>query len=81
MVAGDYMQNSGRTRDGRAAFVNALSISRGAMPDGRAQQTHMVAENSGVASRSVWAGTLTGSGDAVDFTTLDFFRIEGGAVA
>jgi hypothetical protein len=33
-----------------------------------------------VASRSVWDGTLTGSGQPVDFTTFDFFRIEDGAV-
>lgn len=49
------------------------------MPDGRAVQTHMVAENNRVASRSVWDGTLPGGGP-VDFTTLDFFRIEGGLI-
>jgi predicted ester cyclase len=81
MVAEDYIQNSGWTPDGRAAFASALVISRGAMPDGRALQTHMVAENNRVASRSVWDGTLTGSGQPVDFTTLDFFRIEDGLIA
>jgi predicted ester cyclase len=81
MVAEDYVQNSGWTPDGRAAFASALVISRGAMPDGRALQTHMVAENSRVASRSVWDGTLTGSGQPVDFTTLDFFRIQDGLIA
>jgi predicted ester cyclase len=81
MVAEDYVQNSGWTPDGRAAFASALVISRGAMPDGRALQTHMVAENNRVASRSVWDGTLTGSGQPVDFTTLDFFRIEDGLIA
>ena len=81
MVADDYIQNSGWTLDGRAAFSSAIAISRGAMPDGRALQTHMVVENNRVASRSVWDGTLTGSDQAVDFTTLDFFRIEDGLVA
>jgi predicted ester cyclase len=81
MVAEDYIQNSGWTPDGRAAFASALVVSRGAMPDGRALQTHMVAENNRVASRSVWDGTLTGSGQPVDFTTLDFFRIEDGLIA
>jgi hypothetical protein len=38
----------------------------------------MVAENNRVASRSVWDGTVAGSGVAADFTTLDFFRIEDG---
>ena len=80
-LAEDYIQNSGWTPDGRAAFASALVISRGAMPDGRALQTHVVAENNRVASRSVWDGTLIGSGRAVDFTTLDFFRIEDGVVA
>jgi predicted ester cyclase len=80
-VADDYIQNSGWTPDGRAAFASAIAISRGAMPDGRAIQTHMVAENNRVASRSVWDGTIAGSGQAADFTTLDFFRIEDGLIA
>ena len=80
MVADGYIQNSGWTPDGRADFESAIAISRGAMPDGRAVQTHMVAENNRVASRSVWDGTLTGSGHPVDFTTLDFFRIEAGVI-
>ena len=81
MVAEDYIQNSGWTPDGRAAFASALAISRGAMPDGRALQTHMVAENNRLASRSVWDGTITQSGRPVDFTSLDFFRIEDGLIA
>jgi predicted ester cyclase len=81
MLAEDYIQNSGWTPDGRAAFASALAISRGAMPDGRALQTHMVAENSRLASRSVWDGTITQSGRPVDFTSLDFFRIEDGLIA
>ena len=81
MVAEGYIQNSGWTPDGRAAFTSALVINRGAMPDGRAIQTHMVAENNRVASRSVWDGTITESGQPADFTTLDFFRIEDGVIA
>ena len=81
MVAADYAQNSGWTPDGRAAFTSALVISRRAMPDGRALQTHMVAENNRVASRSVWDGTLAGTSQPVDLTTLDFFRIENGLIA
>ncbi len=81
ILAEDYIQNSGWTPDGRDAFVSALVISRGAMPDGRATQTHMVAEGNRVASRSVWDGTITQSGRPADFTTLDFFRIEDGVIA
>ena len=81
MVADDYIQNSGWTPDGLAAFVSAIAVNRGALPDGRAIQTKMVAENNRVASRSVWDGTVAGSGAAADFTTLDFFRIEHGLVA
>ena len=81
MVADDYIQNSGWTPDGRSAFASALAISRGAMPDGRALQTHMVAENNRLASRSVWDGTITESGRPADFTSLDFFRIDDGLIA
>ena len=80
-VAEGYIQNSGWTPDGRDAFASALAISRSAMPDGRAVQTHVVAENNRIASRSVWDGVITASGQAVDFTSLDFFRIEGGLIA
>ena len=80
-VAEGYIQNSGWTPDGRDAFASALAISRGAMPDGRALQTHVVAENNRIASRSVWDGVITASGQAVDFTSLDFFRIENGLIA
>jgi predicted SnoaL-like aldol condensation-catalyzing enzyme len=51
------------------------------MPDGRALQTHIVAENSRLASRSVWDGTIDASDRPADFTTLDFFRIEDGLFA
>jgi predicted ester cyclase len=81
MVAERYIQNSGWTPDGRASFESALAISRGAIPDGLAVQTHMVAENNRVASRSLWDGIVTQNGQAADFTTLDFFRIEDGLIA
>jgi predicted ester cyclase len=81
MVAEGYIQNSGWTPDGRAAFASALVINRGAMPDGRATQTHIVAENNRLASRSVWDGTISETGRPADFTTLDFFRIEDGLIA
>jgi predicted SnoaL-like aldol condensation-catalyzing enzyme len=81
IVAEDYIQNSGWTPDGREAFASALGISRGAMPGGRATQTHMVAEGNRVASRSVWDGTIGQSGRPADFTTQDFFRIEDGVIA
>ena len=81
VVAEGYIQNSGWTPDGRAAFASAIAISRGAMPDGRALQTHIVAENNRLASSSVWDGTITVGGRPADFTTLDFFRIEDGLIA
>src|SRR5882757_8881535 len=80
-VTEGYIQNSGWTPDGRAAFASAIAVNRGAMPDGRAIQTHIVAENSRLASRSVWDGTIDASGRPADFTTLDFFRIEDGLIA
>src|SRR5690348_108510 len=81
MLAEGYIQNSGWTPNGRQAAASALGISRRAMPDGGAFQTHMVAENNRVASRSMWDGTITQTGQAVDFPTQDFFRIEDGLIA
>jgi predicted ester cyclase len=81
VVTTSYIQNSGWTPDGRAAFASAIAINRGAIPAGRALQTHIVAENNRLASRSVWDGTITASARAADFTTLDFFRIEDGLIA
>jgi len=77
-VAENYIQNTGWTPDGRTWFANAWAIGRGAMPDGQALHTHVVAENDRVASISVWDGTVTQSGHPVDFTSVDFFRIEDG---
>jgi predicted ester cyclase len=51
------------------------------MPDGLAVQTHVVAENDRVASISLWDGTVTASGQAVDFASADFLRIENGVAA
>lgn len=80
-VAETYVQNTGWTPDGRSIFGNAWATGRGAMPDGRAIQTHVVAENDRVASISVWDGTVTQSGRPVAFTSADFFRVEGGLAA
>jgi predicted SnoaL-like aldol condensation-catalyzing enzyme len=51
------------------------------MPDGRAIQTHLLAENDRAASISIWDGTVTQNGRAVDFISADFFRIEDGVAA
>jgi predicted ester cyclase len=80
-VAETYIQNTGWTPDGRSMFANAWAIGRGAMPDGRALQTQVVAENDRVASISIWDGIITQSGRPVDFTSADFFRIEDGLAA
>jgi predicted ester cyclase len=76
-----YMQNTGWTPDGRSIFGNAWAIGRSAMPDGLAVQTHVVAEGDRSASISVWDGTVTESGRAVDFMSADFLRIEEGLAA
>jgi predicted ester cyclase len=80
-MAKDYLQNTGWTPDGRSVFGNAWAVGRAAMPDGLAVQTHVVAENDRVASMSVWDGTVTASGQSVDFATADFLRIENGVAA
>jgi predicted ester cyclase len=81
MVSKDYIQNSGWTPNGRGAFASAIAISRGAIPDGLAVQTHMITENNRSASRTLWDGTIAQSGQLSDFTTLDFFRLEDGLIA
>ncbi len=73
-----YDVHGTRTRD---AFASVLAIRRGAMSGGRAIQTHMVAENDRVASRSVRDGTVAGSGRAPDSRTLDLSRIGDGSVS
>ena len=80
-LADTYLQNTGWTPDGSAMFGNAWAIGRGAMPDGLAVQTHAVAEKDRVAYITLWDGTITQSGSAVDFTSADFFRIEEGRAA
>jgi predicted ester cyclase len=80
-LADTYLQNTGWTPDGGEMFGHAWAIGRGAMPDGLALQTHVVAENDRVACITLWDGTITQSGSAVDFTSADFFRIEDGLAA
>ena len=80
-LADTYLQNTGWTPDGSAMFGHAWAIGRGAMPDGRAVQTEMVAENDRVASISLWDGTFIQSGSAVDFVSADFLRVEDGVAA
>ena len=76
-----YIQNTGWTPDGSANFGNAWAVGRGGMPDGLAIQTLVVAENDRVATISNWDGTVTSSGNAVDFQSADFLRIENGVAA
>ena len=80
-MADHYRQNTGWTPDGRDFFVNGWVAGRAAMPDGRAVQTHVVAEGDRVASISVWDGTVTYNGQPVDFLSGDVLRIENGEVA
>jgi predicted ester cyclase len=76
-VAENYIQNNGWTPHGREYFGRGWTVGRAAMPDGLAVQTHVVAENDRVASMSVWDGTITASGQTVDFASADFLRING----
>lgn len=80
-LAENYIQNTGWTPHGREYFGRGWAVGRAAMPDGLAIQTHVVAENDRVASMSVWDGTITASGQAVDFASADFLRIENGVAA
>jgi predicted ester cyclase len=65
------------TPHGREYVGRGWAVGRAAMPGGLAVQTHVVAEKDRVASMSVWDGTVTASGHAVDFASADFLRING----
>jgi predicted SnoaL-like aldol condensation-catalyzing enzyme len=80
-LAETYIQNTGWTPDGSANFGKAWAVGRGGMPNGLAVQTLIVAENDRVASISNWDGTVTISGNSVDFQSADFLRIEDGVAA
>jgi predicted ester cyclase len=71
-----------RSRTGLRRYHSDL---RQSFPDLRFQVHEnigvLVEGDNRVASRSVWDGTLTGGGQPVDFTTLDFFRIQDGLIA
>jgi SnoaL-like polyketide cyclase. len=80
-LAEGYIQNTGWTPDGSSYFGKAWAIGRNAMPNGLAVQTHLAAEHDRVASISIWDGTMTSNGHAVDFMSADFLRIEDGVAA
>jgi predicted SnoaL-like aldol condensation-catalyzing enzyme len=80
-LADTHIQNTGWTPDGRANFGKAWAVGRGGMPAGLAVQTLIVAENDRVASISNCNGTVTTSGNSVDFQSADFLRIEDGVAA
>ncbi len=66
---------------GAAGLVGLLESFIGALPDLYAAEQDLVAENDRVASISLWDGTITRTGSAVDFTSADFLRIEDGVAA
>ena len=75
-----YLQNTGWTPDGSDVFSHALAIGRGAMPDGLAVQTHVVADNNR-APRSA-CGTARSPGAARQSTSpRPFLRIADGVAA
>lgn len=75
-LAPGYLQNTGWTPNGRDIFGLGWQAARSQMPDGKATQPFVVAEHERVASLSVWDGTVTSTGEPVDFLSADFLRIE-----
>ena len=83
VVIADYQDHARGRQPGRGALKAAAQTLRGAFPDMTSTVTHMLAEGDLVAVRNRVTGTqhgplgeLPATGNRVDFTALQLFRIE-----
>lgn len=83
LVAADYRDHRGGRRPGRGALKAAAQTLRVAFPDMTSTVTHMLAEGDLIAVRNRVTGTHHGplgehsaTGNRVDFTALQLFRVE-----
>ena len=83
LVSIDYQDHTPGRSSGRAELTAAVQTLRAAFPDMTSTVTHILAEGDLVAVRNRVTGTqhgplgeLTATGNHVDFTALQLFRIE-----
>ena len=83
VVSTDYQDHAPGRQPGREALKAAAQTLRAAFPDMTSTVTHILAEGDLVAVRNRVTGTqhgplgeLTATGNHVDFTSLQLFRIE-----
>lgn len=88
VVSTDYQDHAPERRPGRAAFKAATQTIRAAFPDMTTTVTHMLAEGDLIAVRNRVTGTqhgpmgeLPATGNRVDFTALQLFRVEDELIA
>jgi steroid delta-isomerase-like uncharacterized protein len=84
IVATDYQDRARGREPGREALKAAVRSLRAALPDMSSTVTHIVAEGDLVAVRNRVKGTHRGplgdipaTGNRVDFTALQLFRVDG----
>jgi predicted ester cyclase len=87
IVAADYQDRTRGREPGREALKAAVRSLRVALPDMSSTVTHIVAESDLVAVRNRVTGThrgplghLPATGNRVDFTALQLFRVDGGLI-
>ena len=83
VVSADYQDHAPGRQPGRGALKAAAQTLRAAFPDITSTVTHMVAEGDLIAVRNRVIGTQRGpmgeqpaTGNRVDFTALQLFRVE-----
>jgi predicted ester cyclase len=83
VVSTDYQDHAVGRQPGRAALKAAVQALRAAFPDMSSTVTHMLAEGDLIAVRNRVTGTqhgplgeLRATGNHVDFTALQLFRVE-----
>jgi steroid delta-isomerase-like uncharacterized protein len=88
LVSTDYQDHAPGRQPGREALKAAAHTLRVAFPDITSTVTHMLAEGDLIAVRNRVEGTQQGplgelpaTGNRVDFTALQLFRVEDGLIA
>jgi predicted ester cyclase len=84
VVSNDYQDHAPGRQPGRGALKAAVQTLRVAFPDMNSTVTHLLAEGDLIAVRNRVTGTqhgplgeLPATGNRVDFTALQLFRVEG----
>jgi predicted ester cyclase len=86
-VAGDFVEHNPRLPPGLAGKKQFIASLIAGFSDYHGEVQEMMAEGDKIATRTRWTGTQDGpfagrpaTGNKLDFTTADFFRVENGKV-